>query len=275
MDQATAFVHDLRQDVGKLMWLVNIRDCYNGVEQVPLWSLALADFAELRFSEHSKTSARSCGPCVFLLGWEKVLEISPIGRSRQEKISIALFRYLGFVVAIALLLPVLSLKPFRIDWLSDTGRIFLPWAIGLALVFVVFRRYIMRYCTAVAGWLSEEPADRNRWVVVGVCLLIFTSYSWQIHIGIAHRGVPGWVYAGLPEIIKAEAPESLSMPPDIDPTVFASALQPAVLPFIHRSGYATSEVMFLHFKDGSIRPGNNELAMVSWPKATFGWKTAR
>jgi hypothetical protein len=207
-------------------------------------------------------------------GWEKVLENSPIGRSRQERISSALFGYLGFVVAVALLLPVLSrLKRIRIieiDWLSDTGRIFLPWAIGLVLVFVFFRRYIRKYCTAVAGWLSETPSDRNRWVVVGVCLLIFTSYSWQLHIGISHRGVPGWVYAGLPENIKPEAPETLSLPADVDPAVFASAMQPAVLPFIHRSGYATSEVMFLHFKDGSIRPGNNELAMVSWPKATFG-----
>lgn len=192
----------------------------------------------------------------------------------RDRISRWLFRYLALVVGISLLLPVLSrLKRIRIieiDWLSDTGRIFLPWAIGMVLVFVFFRRYIRKYCTAVAGWLSEAPSDRNRWVVVGVCLLIFTSYSWQLHIGIAHRGVPGWIYAGLPDIIKPEAPESLSMPADVAPAVFASALQPSVLPFIHRSGYATSEVMFLHFKDGSIRPGNNELAMVSWPKSTFG-----
>ncbi|MCA6123528.1 hypothetical protein J6500_16730 [Bradyrhizobium sp. WSM 1704] len=192
---------------------------------------------------------------------------------RAKYLSSALVAYLAFVVAIALALPVLGLLEHdgiigKIPWLSDYGRSLLPWASLLAAGFIIFQRSIRRTCAEVAAWLS--PGDRNRWIIVGCCLLIFTSYCWQLHIGIIHRGVPGWVYADVPDVILPEAPAHLEMPADIDPALFKAALRPWVLPYVERSGYATNEVMFLHFKDGTMRPANYELAMVSWPKSTFG-----
>ncbi|TCA02759.1 hypothetical protein [Rhizobium leguminosarum] len=192
-----------------------------------------------------------------------------------RRLSIGLRAYFSFVIAVGLALPLLSFLQYkeaihRVAWLSDAGRSMLPWAAFIAIAFIVFQKFVRRSCMSIAAWALETPGDRYRFVVIGCCLLIFTSYSWQLHIGIAHRGVPGWVYAGLPDVIQHDEPANLSLPPDIDPATFKAALQPWVMPYIHRSGYASSEVLFLHFKDGTMRPANYELAMVSWPKSTFG-----
>src|SRR5262245_58673293 len=51
---------------------------------------------------------------------------------------------------------------------------------------------------------------------------------------------------------------------------FQKALRQEPLPYLSRDGYATGELMFLHFRDGSMRPANLALSIVSWPRSTFG-----
>lgn len=201
------------------------------------------------------------------------------GSNRARYLSTTLAAYLDFVVAVGLALPVLSYLQdaglVRIGWLSDYGSRLMYWSVLVAIAFIVFRKSIRTACADLAEWLTEPGADQYRWFIVACCLVIFTCYSWQLHIGIVHRGAPGWVYKAVPDVVHPDAPASLSMPADIDPSVFKSALQPATLRYVHRSGYASNEVLFLHFKDGTMRPANYELVMVTWPKSTFGLVNGR
>ena len=201
------------------------------------------------------------------------MRFSIVSVDRTRRLSLILVSYLTFVVFVALILPILSLLQhehiIHLDWLIDNGRSMLPWATLVAFVFVIFFRKIYLACARIAAWVLEDSKGKARWTVIGFCLLIVTSYSWQLNIGIAHRGVPGWAYVGIPEFIQNDPPPNLAMPPEIARSVFDSALQHWVMPYIHKSGFASSEVLFLHFTDGSMRPANYQLAMVSWPKSTF------
>ena len=178
------------------------------------------------------------------------------------------------VAIVGLLLPILSfLKDLGVldaGWLNAWGRNMLPWAATLVGGMLLLRARISRWCLDLAGWLCAPAAPSYRWVIVGTCFLIFTSYTWQLHIGIAHRGVPGWVYSQLPDFIRDEPIQPLTFSPGYDAEEFVAALRPDVLPFVKRDGFASSEVLFLHFRDGTARPANNQLLLVSWPKATFG-----
>jgi hypothetical protein len=196
-----------------------------------------------------------------------------VGGKRLRRISIALHAYLSFVVAVGFALPVLSLLQYHgkihFPWLIDTGRSILPWAASVVASFILCHKFVSKKCTEIAGWIVGTPGDNYPWTIVGFCLLLLTSYAWQLNIGIAHRGVPGWVYADLPDFVQSKEPSDLSLPSNVKLSVFEEALQPWVMPYVHRSGFASSEVLFLHFKDGTMRPANYQLAMVSWPKSTF------
>jgi hypothetical protein len=198
----------------------------------------------------------------------------PDKKRRLRLVAMALFSFLTFVVAVAVLLPALCAAQargfVRIAWLSDAIGSQLAASIVLAVVFAASRKFVLRWCYQIASWLVEAPRDRSRWVIVALPMLILTSYAWQLHIGISHRGVPGWVYDGLGDVIQPDAAASLGIPSGVSMDPFRQALRADVLPFIHRSGFATSEVMFLGFKDGTVRPANLALAMLSWPGSTFG-----
>lgn len=191
-----------------------------------------------------------------------------------RRLARCLFAYLCLVVAVSVLLPALAVAQSQgflsLSWMPAGFFTHLVAAVVLAMAFVIFHRPIYRCCFSVAGWLLRAPVDRNRWVVAGVVLMIFTSYAWQTHIGIAHRGVPGWTYAGLPQIVGDKVAVALTPSDGPDLAAFGKALRREPMPYIRRSGYASGELMFLHFRDGEMLPANLALSMVSWPRSTFG-----
>ena len=193
---------------------------------------------------------------------------------RLHAVGWLLLTWIYAVALIGLLLPLLSLLKsqglLQAEWLNAWGSAILPWASILMLVLILLRKRVYRWCFQLAEWLCASEAPAYRWVVVGISLLIFTSYTLQVHIGVAHRGVPGWVYRSLADVIRTEPPADLQFSPGYDAEAFSAALRPEVLPSIARSGFASSDVLYLHFRDGSMRPANNQLLLVSWPKATFG-----
>ncbi len=194
--------------------------------------------------------------------------------THQAWLARLLFGWLSFVVLVAVALPALgtlqALKLIRISWLySPLGHHLIAAGI-LATAFLAGSKAIFKWCKQVSDWLLEAPSDKNRWVLVILPMVIVTSYSWQLHIGFAHRGVPGWVYANIKDFIRPQAPTDIDLPKNIDRGIFAAALRPDAPSYVERSGYASAEVMFLHFSDGTQRPGNFELAMVTWPRSTFG-----
>jgi hypothetical protein len=211
-------------------------------------------------------------PTVILLS--SFLVIPADEKRRLRLVARALFSFLVFVVVVAVLLPALCAAQahgfVRIAWLSDDIGSQLGASIVLAVVFGLSRKLVLRCCNQIASWLVEAPRDRSRWVIVALPMLLLTSYAWQLHVGISHRGVPGWVYDGVGDFIQPDSAPALGIPSGVSLDPFRQALRPDVLPFIHRSGFATSEVMFLGFKDGTVRPANLALAMLSWPGSTFG-----
>ncbi|HEX2842737.1 hypothetical protein [Hyphomicrobium sp.] len=194
--------------------------------------------------------------------------------TRQAWLARLLFGWLSFVVFVAVALPALgtlqALKLIRISWMySPLGHHLIAAGI-LATAFLVCSKAIYKQCERLSDWLLEPASDRNRWVLVILPLIIITSYAWQLHIGFAHRGAPGWTYANIKDFVRAEAPADVNFPKNMERGAFAAALRPEAFPYVKRTGYASAEVMFLHFSDGTMRPANFELAMVSWPRSTFG-----
>jgi len=144
-------------------------------------------------------------------------------------------------------------------WTSSFHLRYVLFNLTVLLCLLVFHRYILRWIEALLTWRSIPDQRFVRNLVSFLIVFTIFGYQTKVHAGFWHFGLAGWTYNDYKlRTISDKLKKKPSMS-EAPPAFIEKAIVKENAHYLWKSGYLSGPAYFLHFKDKTVVPYNNDL----------------